>query len=94
MEGRSRKSWLPNVSLIRYPDLCYKTLSGYDNTIQDNPTQLANASLSETLKCAESTLNMVKKLLERRELRPREAGAIKDCVETMKDSVDELRSHC
>lgn len=28
----------------------------------------------------ESTLNMVKKLLERRELRPREAGAIKDCV--------------
>jgi hypothetical protein len=68
--------------------------SGYANTIQDNPTQLTNASLSETLKCAESTLNMVKKLLERRELRPREAGAIKDCVETMKDSVDELRSHC
>ncbi|KAJ6978070.1 hypothetical protein NC653_029848 [Populus alba x Populus x berolinensis] len=30
--------------------------------------------------------------MERRELRPREAGAIKDCVETMKDSVDELRT--
>ncbi|KAJ6978071.1 hypothetical protein NC653_029848 [Populus alba x Populus x berolinensis] len=30
--------------------------------------------------------------MERRELRPREAGAIKDCVETMKDSVDELRN--
>ncbi|KAJ6889270.1 hypothetical protein NC652_030151 [Populus alba x Populus x berolinensis] len=46
------------LQLTRYPDLCCKTLSGYDNTIQDNPTQLANASLSETLKCAESTLNM------------------------------------
>ncbi|CAK7337061.1 unnamed protein product [Dovyalis caffra] len=80
-----------SCGVTRYPDLCYKTLSAYADTIQDNPTQLANASLSETLKNAESTLNMMQKLLQMRELRPREAGAIKDCVETMKESVDELQ---
>jgi pectinesterase inhibitor-like protein len=33
----------------------------------------------------------VQKLLKKRKLRPREADAIKECVETMKDSVDELQ---
>ncbi|KAF9667242.1 hypothetical protein SADUNF_Sadunf15G0002100 [Salix dunnii] len=34
-----------SCEVTRYPDLCYKTLLGSANTIQDNPTQLANASL-------------------------------------------------
>lgn len=80
-----------SCGVTRYPDLCYEKLSAYADTIQDNPTQLANVSLSETLKNAESTLIMVQKLLKKRKLRPREADAIKECVETMKDSVDELQ---
>ncbi|KAG5230547.1 hypothetical protein IMY05_015G0110600 [Salix suchowensis] len=80
-----------SCGVTRYPKLCYKKLSAYADAIEDNPTRLANASLSETLKNTESTLTMVQKLLEKRKLRPRDAGAIRDCVETMNDSVDELQ---
>ncbi|KDP22408.1 hypothetical protein JCGZ_26239 [Jatropha curcas] len=78
--------------VTRYPDLCYQTLSAYATSIQDNnPTQLANAALNVTLKSAEATSNMVSKMLKAHNLMPKEAAAIKDCVETMRDSVDEIK---
>ncbi|XP_002510934.2 21 kDa protein [Ricinus communis] len=75
----------------RYPDLCYQTLSAYASSIQKNPLQLANAALNVTLESAESTSNSVLNMLKAHNLSPKEAGAISDCVENMKDSVDELR---
>lgn len=74
-----------------YPDLCYNTLSSYASTIQTNPTELANAALSVSLNEAKSTSALVLKLSKGLELRPREASAMKDCVENTRDSVDELQ---
>lgn len=74
-----------------YPDLCYNTLSSYASTIQTNPAELANAALSVSLNEAKSTSALVLKLSKGLELRPREAGAVKDCVENTRDSVDELQ---
>ncbi|XP_065870398.1 21 kDa protein-like [Euphorbia lathyris] len=80
-----------SCGVTRYPDLCYQTLSSYASIVQGNPTQLANAALNLTLDSAESTCNVVVKMMKAHTLRAKEAVAIKDCVETMKDSVDELR---
>lgn len=74
-----------------YPDLCDKTLSSYGSTIQTNPRALANAALSVSLNEGKSISALVLKLSKELELRPREAGAVKDCVENMRDSVDELQ---
>ncbi|OAY48156.1 21 kDa protein [Manihot esculenta] len=80
-----------SCEVTRYPDLCYQVLSPYASTIQDDHTQLANAALNVTLQTAESTSNMVLNLLKAHNQMPKEAGAIRDCVENMKDSVDELQ---
>ncbi|KAJ4829014.1 hypothetical protein Tsubulata_012900 [Turnera subulata] len=80
-----------SCGVTRYPDLCYKTLSAFASSIQDSPMQLAIAALNVTLANAQSTSNMVQNLSAEHNLRPREAGAIRDCVENMKDSVDELQ---
>ncbi|KAJ9164070.1 hypothetical protein P3X46_023685 [Hevea brasiliensis] len=80
-----------SCEVTRYPDLCYQSLSAYDSTIQDDPTQLANAALNVTLQSAESTSNMVLNMSKAHNLRPKGAGPIRDCVENMKDSVDELQ---
>ncbi|KAJ4706204.1 putative 21 kDa protein [Melia azedarach] len=74
-----------------YPDLCYETLSAYASTIQTSPRELANAALNVSLNEAKNTSALVLKLSRERELRPREAGAVKDCVENMRESVEELR---
>ncbi|XP_050224199.1 21 kDa protein-like [Mercurialis annua] len=79
-----------SCGVTRYPELCYQTLSSYANTIQDDPLQLANAALNVTLKSAKSTSENVLKMLKAHNM-PKEAGAIKDCVQNMKDSVDELQ---
>ncbi|KAJ0098885.1 hypothetical protein Patl1_19918 [Pistacia atlantica] len=74
-----------------YPNISYKTLSSYAGTIKTNPRELANAALSVSLKEVQSTSALVQKFSKGRDLRPREAGAIRDCVETIKDSVDDLQ---
>ncbi|KAJ0100403.1 hypothetical protein Patl1_19922 [Pistacia atlantica] len=61
------------------------------STIKTNPRELANAALSVSLKEVQSTSALVQKLSKGRDFRPREAGAIRDCVETIKDSVDDLQ---
>ncbi|KAI9161319.1 hypothetical protein LWI28_016312 [Acer negundo] len=80
-----------SCGVTRYPDICYETLSSYARTIQTSPKELANAALSVSLKEAQSTSASVLKLSKGHDLRPREAGAVKDCVENMRDSIDELQ---
>ncbi|KAK9287790.1 hypothetical protein L1049_016230 [Liquidambar formosana] len=74
-----------------YPELCYKTLKPYASLIHTSPMELANASLTISLKGAQSASNMVKNLSKQHNLSPKEASAIMDCVETMGDSVDDLQ---
>ncbi|KAL3714054.1 hypothetical protein ACJRO7_006061 [Eucalyptus globulus] len=74
-----------------YPDVCYQTLSPYASTIQTSPKEMANAALLVTLDGALSASNMVSRLSNAGGLSKREARAVIDCVETMSDSVDEIR---
>ncbi|XP_030463380.1 21 kDa protein-like [Syzygium oleosum] len=74
-----------------YPDVCYQTLSSYASTIQTSPEAMANAALLVTLQSAQSASDMVSKLSKAGGLSQREEGAVIDCVETMSDSVDEIR---
>ncbi|XVE56361.1 hypothetical protein DITRI_Ditri04bG0003200 [Diplodiscus trichospermus] len=79
-----------SCKVTMYPEICYQTLSAYASTIQTSPRELANAALSVSLNCAQSTSKQELKLSKEHGLNPGEAGAITDCVETMRDSVDEL----
>ncbi|OMO98097.1 Pectinesterase inhibitor [Corchorus olitorius] len=80
-----------SCQVTMYPDICYKTLSTYASTIQTSPRELANAALSVSLKAAQSTSNLVMKLSKEHGLKPGEAVAIADCVDTMGDCVEELQ---
>ncbi|XP_058086233.1 21 kDa protein-like [Magnolia sinica] len=74
-----------------YPRVCYNSLSAYATDIQTSPKQLAHTALSVTLTGAQSTSAMMSKLSARHGLRPGEVGAMRDCIENMGDSIDELR---
>ncbi|KAK9147995.1 hypothetical protein Scep_006752 [Stephania cephalantha] len=75
-----------------YPTLCIISLSTHATAIQTSPKLLAHAALSVTLTSARTTsAAMSALLLNHKGLRPREVAAMRDCVETMGDSVDELR---
>lgn len=76
----------------KYPRLCVSSLSAFADTIRTSPTQLADAALSVSLSNARSTKALVAKLSAGKDSMGRRVGsAIQDCMETMGDSVDELR---
>ncbi|CAN1267181.1 21 kDa protein, partial [Linum perenne] len=75
-----------------YPDLCFTSLSTHAAKIQSSPKLLAATSLHVTLTAAKSTSATISTLSRAHVgLTPREAAAMKDCVEEMHDSVDQLR---
>jgi len=59
--------------------------------IQTNRVVLAGTALNVTLASAKQTSAMMSTLGKRQGLKPREVAAMKDCVEELGDSVDELR---
>ncbi|XP_010259038.1 PREDICTED: 21 kDa protein-like [Nelumbo nucifera] len=74
-----------------YPKLCISSLSGYASAIQTDPKLLADAALNVSLTNARSTSTMMTELSRSHGMKPREAAAMQDCVETVGDSVDELQ---
>ncbi|KAF8008676.1 hypothetical protein BT93_K2364 [Corymbia citriodora subsp. variegata] len=74
-----------------YPRLCYTSLSGHASLIQTSPKLLAGAALNVTLEKARATSTMMVRLSRARGMKPREVGAMHDCVEELSSSVDELR---
>ncbi|KNA10723.1 hypothetical protein SOVF_141570 [Spinacia oleracea] len=52
---------------------------------------LANASLSVTLATTKTTAAFISKMSKGPAIRPREAGALKDCLEELRDAVRELQ---
>ncbi|MQM22911.1 hypothetical protein Taro_055970 [Colocasia esculenta] len=94
----------PDVSFIRsncrctqYPALCERSLSGFAGTIRHSRRQLAHAALAVSLDRARSASTFVGRLAAsmggsaKRGFRSREAGAVRDCIENVADSVDRLR---
>ncbi|KAK1327142.1 hypothetical protein QJS10_CPA01g02693 [Acorus calamus] len=76
----------------RYPTLCVQSLSPYAPAIRDNPKHLAQAALAVSIKRARSAHAFVTRLSRAKGVRSREAGAVRDCVENMSDTVDRLTS--
>ncbi|XP_021721847.1 pectinesterase inhibitor 7-like [Chenopodium quinoa] len=74
-----------------YPELCYNSLSTYASDIQKNPHMLANAALLVTLATTRTTTAMISRMSNGPGIRPREAGAMKDCLEELNDAVSELQ---
>ncbi|KAK3040085.1 hypothetical protein RJ639_027811 [Escallonia herrerae] len=79
-----------SCSATTYPTLCFNSLSSRASAIQNSPKLLAHESLSVALDTARSTSTMMLRLSHTRGMKPRENGAMKDCVEELSDSVDEL----
>ncbi|KAI3458279.1 hypothetical protein Pfo_014942 [Paulownia fortunei] len=80
-----------SCSTTTYPTLCYSSLSSHASAIQQDPKLLAHAALSVSLDTARSTSVDMVKLSRGAGMTPREVGAMRDCVEELSDSVDELR---
>ncbi|KAI3872246.1 hypothetical protein MKW98_011738 [Papaver atlanticum] len=80
-----------SCSCTTYPKLCIKSLSVYSNKIKTNYTMLTYVALSVSLTKAEKTSKTVTKIARRQDIKPSDAMAIKDCVENISDSIDELR---
>ncbi|KAK9103224.1 hypothetical protein Sjap_020478 [Stephania japonica] len=74
-----------------YPNVCIKSLSSYSSEINTSYQKLANAALTVSLKSAKSASALVLKLLRRGQLKANEAAAVKDCVENIGESIDEVR---
>ncbi|CAK9171150.1 unnamed protein product [Ilex paraguariensis] len=74
-----------------YPAVCVHCLSTFADKIQQNERELAQAALSVSLARARSTAMFVSKMFKASGLNPRVYQAVRDCVDNMGDSVDQLR---
>lgn len=75
-----------------YPALCVQSLINYAPSVRHSPRRLAHAALNVSLSRARSTSAFINQLSPKPDkARSRQAGAIKDCLETMEDGVDQLR---
>ncbi|XP_061341428.1 21 kDa protein-like [Gastrolobium bilobum] len=80
-----------SCSSTTYPRLCFSSLVKHAELIQTNRVLLTGTALNVTLVSAKSTSDMMSTLSKSHGLKPREVAAMKDCVEELSDSVDELR---
>ncbi|KAK1366664.1 PMEI domain-containing protein [Heracleum sosnowskyi] len=74
-----------------YPSLCYKSLLPYASSIKTDYIELCSTALSVTVKAAKNTSALVTDLAQQKGLTHDEASAIKDCIENIEDTVDELQ---
>uniref|UniRef100_A0A7N1A418 Pectinesterase inhibitor domain-containing protein n=1 Tax=Kalanchoe fedtschenkoi TaxID=63787 RepID=A0A7N1A418_KALFE len=74
-----------------YPTLCYTSLSAHANVIQKNPKLLAHTALAVALSTAKTMSSSMLRLSNTPGLKHREVGAMKDCVEEMADSVEQIQ---
>ncbi|KAF5731080.1 putative DC1.2-like [Tripterygium wilfordii] len=74
-----------------YRSLCISSLSSQASSIQTSPKLLAHAALNVTLSAAKSTSTMMYKLSQSHGMKPREVQAMRDCIEELSDTIDELR---
>ncbi|WOG88431.1 hypothetical protein DCAR_0207666 [Daucus carota subsp. sativus] len=73
-----------------YPVLCFQLLSIYAGKIQQNEHELARAALSVSLAKAQSTTVFVSRMPKVPGIKPREFQAVKDCIENMLNTVNQL----
>lgn len=79
-----------SCTFTTYPRLCFTSLSTHASLIQTSPKLMAHAALNITLASAKATSAMMVRLSSSR-LKPREVSAMRDCVEELGDTLEELR---
>ncbi|KAL2920491.1 Pectinesterase inhibitor 11 [Bienertia sinuspersici] len=77
-------------SSTTYPSLCVQSLSTFANKIHESPRQLAQTALIMSLSKARYAKTCIAHLVSSGQLRPRDLGPLKDCLEVIGDSVDRL----
>lgn len=84
-----------SCKVTQYPTLCEKYLSVYPPAVQRSPRQLAKAALLVTANRASAASASIKSISAGgkypTEHRSQGGGAVRDCVETLNDSVQRLR---
>ncbi|KAJ0964221.1 hypothetical protein J5N97_029343 [Dioscorea zingiberensis] len=82
-----------SCNATRYPTLCIQSLSSYATAVRRDPRQLARAALNVSAEHARAASAFVSRVAANgsKSLKGREAGAVKDCVENMADSEEQLR---
>ncbi|URE02929.1 21 kDa protein [Musa troglodytarum] len=79
--------------VTQYPALCEQCLVAYAQAVHRSKHKLAQAALAVSADRAVSASAFVRRMSAGvgKSLRSREAGAVRDCIETMQDSADRLR---
>lgn len=87
-----------SCKITTYPDVCYKSLVKYAPSVKRSPRQLAYAALTVSADRARSVSGFVSHMSGRPKPnsfseteQSTEDGAIRDCIDNLKDSVDQLR---
>ncbi|KAI8544767.1 hypothetical protein RHMOL_Rhmol08G0320500 [Rhododendron molle] len=83
-----------SCSTTFYPDLCYSTIANapeLGNKAISTPKDVIATSLNATKTAAEKNYFSVKRLLKKTGLTGREKTALHDCLETIDETLDELR---
>ncbi|XP_057952783.1 21 kDa protein-like [Malania oleifera] len=74
-----------------YPRLCFASLYTHAGLIQTSPMLLADTALTVAFQTAQSAAAAVLRMSGTHGMRASEAAAVRDCVEEVGDSIDELR---
>ncbi|XP_057961444.1 21 kDa protein [Malania oleifera] len=76
-----------------YPDLCYASLSGYADVIEQSPAQLAKVAVTISLSKARHVASYISNISRDGDCcsEPRAVAALHDCASTFGDAVDEIR---
>ncbi|CAK9146596.1 unnamed protein product [Ilex paraguariensis] len=82
-----------SCEITLYPDLCYTSLSGYANAVQQDPARLARIAISVSLSKAKHMAAYVSNLSRKADYGapPRAAAALHDCFTVFGDAVDQIR---
>ncbi|KAL6007920.1 hypothetical protein ACLOJK_033425 [Asimina triloba] len=79
------------MEVTKYPRVCLDSLSVYASTIRSSQRKLARAALLVSLRGAQKTSAMLSQLLTESGMKPEEVRAMKDCMENISDSMDQLK---
>ncbi|XP_020599439.1 pectinesterase inhibitor 3-like, partial [Phalaenopsis equestris] len=89
-DGRNNTS--PQDDIITPPPLCRDSLSSYSSKARSSSEQLAHAAVSASLAQTKSALAAISSMAESvAPLKPGESVVLRDCLMTMRDSVQKLQ---
>ncbi|KAL1568599.1 pectinesterase inhibitor 11-like [Salvia divinorum] len=80
-----------NCESTQYPKLCYQSLNGYANVVQQDPARLAAVAIGVSLARATMMSVYVANLSRQAEAEPRATSALRDCFSVFRDAVGQMR---